>query len=113
MEDLVIVESKDYAQVVFEDVRECYAEGQTLECLFNLNELLKASETDWIGIYKVGFANYKDFSCIKHIDLQLINKNKGKILFEGLLKLILVLVSIIASFYLWSILRGTNSKRRR
>ncbi len=84
MEDLVIVESKDYAQVVFEDVRECYIERQPLECLFNLNELLKVNETDWIGIYKVGFSNYKDFVCMQPIDLNMIQENKGKITFDGL-----------------------------
>jgi hypothetical protein len=83
MEDMVIVESKDYAQVVFEDVRECYTERQPLECLFNLNELLKVDDTDWIGIYKVGFSNYKEFVCMKPIDLQLIDGNKGKIIFDG------------------------------
>jgi hypothetical protein len=88
MEDLVIVESKDYAQVVFEDVRECYVERQPLECLFNLNELLKVNETDWIGIYKVGFNNYKDFVCMQPVDLDSIQGNKGKITFNGSLLLI-------------------------
>lgn len=83
MEDLVIVESKDYAQVVFEDVRECYAESQSVECYFNLNELLKASDADWIGIYKVGFGNYKDFVCIRQVELRSIVDNKGKIVFDG------------------------------
>ena len=52
-EDLVIVESTDYAQIVFDDVRECYSFNKPLECLFTLNDLIKPNETDWIGIYKV------------------------------------------------------------
>lgn len=78
----MIVESKDYAQVVFEDVKECYLENQPLECLFNLNGLLKASDTDWIGIYRVGFNTYKDFVCTQQVNLSLINENKGKIVFD-------------------------------
>ena len=53
MEDLVIIESKDYSQVVFDDVSECYREENDLVCHFTLNELLKPIQTDYIGIYKV------------------------------------------------------------
>lgn len=83
MEDLVMIESKDYAQVVFDDVKECYSENQHLECLFNLNELLKADSSDWIGIYKVGFTNYKDFVCKQQIDFDSISDFKAKIVFQG------------------------------
>lgn len=84
MEDLVMVESKDYAQVVFEDVKECYSENQDLECLFCLNDLLKADASDWIGIYKVGFSNYKEFFSTEQINLEHINENKGKVVFKGI-----------------------------
>jgi len=52
-EDLVIVESTDYAQVVFDDVRDCFSYDKPLNCVFTLNNLLKADKSDWIGIYKV------------------------------------------------------------
>lgn len=52
-EDLVIVESTDYAQVVFDDVKDCYSIDKPLHCIFTLNNLLKAEKSDWIGIYKV------------------------------------------------------------
>jgi hypothetical protein len=82
MEDVIIVDTKDYAQVVFEEVKEFYSEKQTLECYFHLNELLKAKENDWIGIYKVGFSNYRDFVCMQAIDLEQIDGNKGRIIFD-------------------------------
>lgn len=63
-EDIVIVESSDYAQVVFEDVRETYSNLKPLECTFILNELLQNEQSDdWVGIYKVGFSNCSQFIC--------------------------------------------------
>ena len=53
MDDIYIVEPKDYSQVVFDDVKESYPINIDLEIYFTLNELLKAAETDFIGIYKV------------------------------------------------------------
>ncbi len=53
MDDLVIVEPKDYSQVVFDDVKESYPLNIDLIVYFTLNELLKAAETDFIGIYRV------------------------------------------------------------
>ena len=86
MEDIVIVESNDYAQVVFDEIKECFIENQTLECHFTLNELLKADASDWIGIYKVGFVNHKDHYCFAPINLEAIHENKGKIIFKGILR---------------------------
>lgn len=83
MEDLVLVEAKDYAQVIFEDVSECYSINQPLECVFSLNELLKADSADWIGIYKVGFTNYKEFICKSSLDLTLLKDSDGKVVFQG------------------------------
>ena len=48
----MIVESKDYAQVIFDDVENCYAENQAIECSFTINELLKPDSSDAIGIFK-------------------------------------------------------------
>lgn len=84
MEDIVVIDTKDYAQVVFDDVHENYSENQPIECWFNLNELLKADTSDWIGIFKVGFVNCKDFVCRQYIDLEFVSENKGKIVFEGI-----------------------------
>lgn len=53
MDDVVIVESNDYSQVVFDNVFECYPETQDLDCFFTLNKLLKADCTDFVGVYKV------------------------------------------------------------
>ena len=53
MDDLVIVEQIDYSQVVFDDVKECYPEDSDLLIHYSLNELLKADQSDFIGIYKV------------------------------------------------------------
>jgi hypothetical protein len=83
MEDIVIVESKDYAQVVFDDIKECFGENQPLECTFTLNELLKVDKTDWIGIFKVGFSNSKDFLCTQQVDVESIKENKAKVIFPS------------------------------
>lgn len=83
-QDMVLVESKDYAQVVFDEVKEDYAENTTIECEFNLNELLKADESDWIGVYKVGFGSHKDVLCKANVDLAQIVNNKGKVAFPGI-----------------------------
>lgn len=80
--DLVLVESKDFAQVVFDDVRDEYAENGTVECEFTLNELLAADETDWIGVYKVGFSSHRDFVCKAPVELALIANNHGKVCFS-------------------------------
>jgi hypothetical protein len=53
MEDIVIIESKDYSQVVFDEIKDCYREDLNLECFFTLNELIKPDQTDFIAIYKV------------------------------------------------------------
>jgi hypothetical protein len=81
-EDIVIVETKDYAQVVFDDVKECYSESQPVECVFTLNSLLKINPTDSIGIFKVGFTGPSDYVCQEPINLELINENKGKLVFD-------------------------------
>lgn len=83
MNDLVVVESNDYAQVIFEHVKELYFENENLDCYFNLNQHLKPDENDFIGIYKVGFNNYKEFKCKKNLDLSLINSSNGKLAFKG------------------------------
>lgn len=81
--DLVLVESKDFAQVVFADVHDEYAENATCECEFTLNELLAADQTDWIGVYKVGFSSHRDFVCKVPVDLAMIVNNHGKVSFPG------------------------------
>jgi hypothetical protein len=83
MEDIVIVESKDYAQVVFDDVKECYTENSPLECWFNLNELLKADSSDLVGIYKVGFVNLREYVCAQSVAMDSIENHKGKVIFKG------------------------------
>ena len=87
VEDIVIIDSNDYAQVIFDDVKECFIENQPLECHFNLNDLLRADSSDMIGVYKVGFVNYKDYYCCVTVDLSLISENKGKITFPGIYQL--------------------------
>jgi Tax1-binding protein 1 len=83
-EDIVIVESKDYAQVIFDDVKECYTENQPLECSFTISELLKPDAADWIGIYRVGFTSCKDdYVCYLQVNPSEILENKGKVVFEG------------------------------
>ena len=81
--DLVLVESKDFAQVVFADVHDDYAENAQIECEFALNELLKADETDWIGVYKVGFSSHRDFVCKAMVDTSMVVDNHGKVCFPG------------------------------
>lgn len=82
-EDIVIVDSSDYAQVVFDDVNECYTSAKPLECEFTLNELLKGSEgsIDWIGIYKVGFSDCSEYMC--NLPVEAVAENKGKVVFPG------------------------------
>jgi len=96
MEDIVIVESHDYAQVVFDEIKDCFTENQPLECYFTINDLLKADPSDMIGIFKVGFVNHKDFYCHAQIDLEAIKENKVKITFKG--KLFLSLISDLFFF---------------
>jgi hypothetical protein len=84
MEDIVIVESNDYAQVLFDDVQECYGEHKDLTCHFTLNEFLEIDKNDFIGIYKVGFIKHKDHVVLLNIDISEINEhNKGKLVFAG------------------------------
>jgi len=83
MDEIVIVESHDYAQVVFDEIKDCFTENQPLECHFTINELLKADPSDSIGIFKVGFVNHKDYYCHVQIDLNAIKANKGMIMFKG------------------------------
>jgi len=79
-----MIESRDYAQVVFECVGECYTESQQLECFFTLSQLLKVEPTDFIGIFKVGFTNLKEYVLMKPINVELLTKEKkGKLVFEG------------------------------
>lgn len=79
-EDIVIIDSSDYAQVVFEDVNECFSHCKPLECEFTLNELLTGSDSiDWIGIYKVGFSDCSDYTCNLPVDK--VTDNKGKVVF--------------------------------
>lgn len=82
-EDLVIVDSTDYAQVVFDDVKDCYSYDKPLSCVFTLNSLLKADKSDWIGIYKVGFTNCNEHVCIIPVNVDLIKDGKGKIIFSA------------------------------
>ena len=82
-DDIVIVETTDYAQVVFEDVKETFTNAKQLECSFTLNELLKADESDWIGIYKVGFENCNDYLANIMLDLEQVKENKGKVVFPS------------------------------
>ena len=82
-DDIVIVETTDYAQVVFEDVKETFTNARQLECAFTLNELLKADESDWIGIYKVGFENCNDYLANVMLDLDQVKENKGKVVFPS------------------------------
>lgn len=83
MEDIVIVESHDYAQVVFDDIKDCFKENQSLECHFTINSLLKADLSDWVGIYKVGFVNHKDHFCFVSINIDDVKDNKGKVFFKA------------------------------
>ena len=83
MDDIVVVQSQDYAQILFEDLNESYPESQDLECLFSLNELVKIESTDWIGIYKVGFTNCKDFMCKQNINLDQVADSRGKLVFPA------------------------------
>ena len=53
MENKVIIESRDFAQVVFENVAEWYFESKPIECKFTLSQLFKVEPTDFIGIYRV------------------------------------------------------------
>jgi chromosome segregation ATPase len=79
-EDIVIVESSDYAQVIFDDVHETYSNLKPLECSFTLNELLRNEESsDWVGIYKVGFSDCSQYVC--NFPITLSNEIKGNILF--------------------------------
>lgn len=83
MEDIVVIQSQDYAQILFEDLNECYAESQDLECVFTLNELVKIDTSDWIGIYKVGFNNCKDHICKQQIEMDKVKDSKGSIVFTA------------------------------
>lgn len=80
-EDIVIVDSSDYAQVIFEDVKETYTIAKPLECVFTLNELLRSDGADeWIGIYKVGFTTCAEFVC--KLSVEMVNESKGKLTFS-------------------------------
>jgi len=82
-EDLVIVDSTDYAQVVFDDVKECFSYDKPLTCVFTLNSLLRADKSDWIGIYKVGFTNCNEHLCIVPVSVDMIKDGKGKFTFQA------------------------------
>lgn len=97
--DLVLIESKDFAQVVFDDVRDEYTESSPLECEFSLNELLAASETDWIGIYKVGFSSHRDFISKVDIDFKGLDNNHGKVTFPGTINFSLYFINCLSQKY--------------
>ena len=88
MEDMVIVESKDYAQVLFDDVCETYANARPLECSFTLSELLTpANAGDMVAIFKVGFVHYTEYLCAKPVNVDKMttapNKSKGTVVFDA------------------------------
>ncbi|RNA08855.1 tax1-binding 1, partial [Brachionus plicatilis] len=83
MEDIVLVQSQDYAQVVFEDLNESYPENQDLECVFTLNELVRVENADWVGIYKVGFTNCRDFVCKKEINADQVIDLRASVVFNA------------------------------
>ncbi|CAF1053420.1 unnamed protein product [Brachionus calyciflorus] len=83
MDDCVMVQSQDYAQVIFEDLKDAYTENQDLECLFSFNDLVKMDSSDWIGIYKVGFTNCKDYICKQSIKIDSISESRGKVVFPS------------------------------
>jgi hypothetical protein len=84
MEDLVIIEAKDYEQVIFENIEEFYPEGINLECLFSINELHKIDESDFVGIYRVGFKNSKDYFTCAAINMSKPNDDKKiKVVIDG------------------------------
>ena len=101
-EDLVIVDSSDYAQVVFDDVSECYSNVKRLVCEFTLNELLKTSgeeSIDWIGIYKVGFSDCSEYVCNLPVDT--VTENKGKVVFPSKCFSVLFVVIFRGLSILW------------
>lgn len=80
MEDLVIVDSKDYAQVIFDCTTEHFCNNEPILCEFTLSGLFEAKISDFIGIYKVGFANFQDFLAKKSLNEECLSS--GKVLFE-------------------------------
>jgi hypothetical protein len=80
MEDLVIVDSKDYAQVIFDCTSENFADNEPILCKFTLSGLFEAKQSDFIGIYKVGFTDFQDFLAKKSLNKDL--NTAGEVIFE-------------------------------
>lgn len=45
----------NFAQVIFQDIREHYQIGMNFECKYSFSSAMEYSSKDWVGLYKVKF----------------------------------------------------------
>ncbi|XP_072030316.1 uncharacterized protein [Amphiura filiformis] len=60
-EDDSVMTTSDYAQVVFQDVQECYQPGHSITITYMLTQAIKPSSRDWVGIFKVGWSSTRQY----------------------------------------------------
>jgi hypothetical protein len=79
---------KDYTHVSFEHVKEFYVQGgEPVECTLKFKQDLVNTfdiekDNDFVGIFKVGFTNCKDYLTVHHFDAHSIKDHKIKIHFD-------------------------------
>lgn len=59
----------DYLQVEFIDIKDQYDAERKLDCTFQIPELFAASNSDWVGIFRVGWLTIGDKICSLNVHL--------------------------------------------
>eukprot|EP00057_Strongylocentrotus_purpuratus_P022079 XP_011676553.1 PREDICTED: tax1-binding protein 1 homolog B [Strongylocentrotus purpuratus] len=51
----------EFAQVIFNNVQECYVPGTDLQCNYTLTSAIRPQSRDWIGVFKVGWTSTRQY----------------------------------------------------
>ncbi|XP_054751200.2 tax1-binding protein 1 homolog [Lytechinus pictus] len=51
----------EFAQVIFNNVQECYLPGSDLQCNYTLTSAIRPQSRDWIGVFKVGWTSTRQY----------------------------------------------------
>lgn len=85
MQNLIPYQHKDFSQVIFEDIQTYYPENVNLECSIIICDLLNVHESDYVGLFEVGWLSSRDYLISVSVE-QLIESdkhNKIRIVFDG------------------------------
>ncbi len=59
--EVVRYERPDFAKVVFQNIAETYPTEAHVECKYIITASLTPTSRDWVGLYKVGWSNSRDY----------------------------------------------------